>query len=35
VPQPDDDAFERWLDEYERLYGAALGTPAPAVEASA
>jgi hypothetical protein len=35
VPQPAEDAVDRWLDEYERLYRAVLGAPAPAVEASA
>jgi glycosyltransferase involved in cell wall biosynthesis len=35
VPQPAEDAVERWLDEVERVYRAALGAPAPAVEASA
>jgi glycosyltransferase involved in cell wall biosynthesis len=35
VPPPAEDAVERWLDEYERLYRAAVGAPAPAVEASA
>jgi glycosyltransferase involved in cell wall biosynthesis len=34
-PRPAADAVERWLDEYERLYGAAVGAPMPAVEASA
>jgi glycosyltransferase involved in cell wall biosynthesis len=35
VPPPAADAVDRWLDEYERLYRAAVGAPAPAVEASA
>ena len=35
VPQPAEDAVERWLDEHERVYRAALGARAPAVEASA
>jgi glycosyltransferase involved in cell wall biosynthesis len=35
VPPPAGDAVDRWLDEYERLYRTAVGTPAPAVEASA
>jgi glycosyltransferase involved in cell wall biosynthesis len=35
VPRPAEDAVGRWLDEYERLYRAVAGAPAPAVEASA
>ena len=35
VPPPAEDAVDRWLDAYERLYRAAVGAPAPAVEASA
>jgi glycosyltransferase involved in cell wall biosynthesis len=35
VPPPAEDAVDRWLDDYERLYRAAVGAPAPAVEASA
>ena len=35
VPQPAADAVERWLDKVERVYRAALGASAPAVEASA
>ena len=35
VPRPAEDAVERWLDEYERLYRAVARAPAPAVEASA
>jgi glycosyltransferase involved in cell wall biosynthesis len=35
VSRPAEDAVDRWLDEVERLYRAAVGAPAPAVEASA
>jgi glycosyltransferase involved in cell wall biosynthesis len=35
VPQPAEDAVDRWLDEVERVYRAVLGAPGPAVEASA